>query len=143
MLYTIGYENSSFEDLVTKLNNLDVKKLIDVREIPLSRKKGFSKSYLCKNLPNFGISYVHLKELGSPAHLRQKLHKDKNYKYFFREYYNYLNTQREILKELHTLIINETSCLMCYEKSAEHCHRLIIGQEIKKINGNGLFVGHI
>lgn len=143
MLYTIGYENSSFEDFVTKLKNLDIKKLIDVRQIPLSRKKGFSKSYLSKNLPNYGISYIHLKELGSSKYLRQKLHKDKNYKYFFREYHDYLDTQREVLKELHTLIINETSCLMCYEKSAQNCHRLIISQEIKKINKNGLFIGHI
>jgi hypothetical protein len=40
--------------------------LIDVRDVPLSRKPGFSKSALQANLEAHGIAYVHLKGLGDP-----------------------------------------------------------------------------
>jgi uncharacterized protein (DUF488 family) len=39
--------------------------VIDVRDVPLSRKKGFSKNQLSENLRTHGIQYVHLKGLSA------------------------------------------------------------------------------
>jgi hypothetical protein len=64
--YAIGYEGSVLEDFVATLRSAGVETLIDVRDVPLSRKPGFSKSALQANLEAHGIAYVHLKGLGDP-----------------------------------------------------------------------------
>ena len=41
-LYTIGYEGLSLPRFITILQNYHIHTLVDVRELPLSRKPGFS-----------------------------------------------------------------------------------------------------
>jgi uncharacterized protein (DUF488 family) len=43
-----------------------VRLLIDVRELPTSRRKGFAKSALSSALAAADIGYLHLKGLGDP-----------------------------------------------------------------------------
>jgi uncharacterized protein (DUF488 family) len=43
---TIGYEGSTIDDFVVALLHVSIDVLIDVRDLPLSRKKGFSKNQL-------------------------------------------------------------------------------------------------
>ena len=50
ILYTIGYEGRKIDEFVVNLKSSHVKMLIDVRELPLSRKKGFSKNKLKEKL---------------------------------------------------------------------------------------------
>ena len=67
MLYTIGYENAAIEDFITTLGMRDIKRIIDVREYPGSRRKGFSKECISALwLKDNDIDYVHLKGLGDP-----------------------------------------------------------------------------
>ena len=42
-LFTIGYEGRNIEEFISHLKNFNIPRLIDVRKIPLFRKKGFSK----------------------------------------------------------------------------------------------------
>jgi uncharacterized protein (DUF488 family) len=63
---TIGYEGSSLEDFISTLQKAGVDTLIDVRDVPISRKRGFSKSILREVLSPNDIAYVHLKGLGDP-----------------------------------------------------------------------------
>lgn len=60
-LFTIGYEGSSAADLFGSLRRSGVKLLIDVRDVPISRKRGFSKTALSEGLSGAGIAYLHLK----------------------------------------------------------------------------------
>lgn len=64
-LYTIGYEGASLNDFLTTLVISDVARVIDIREVPISRKRGFSKRALADALAARGIAYVHLKQLGT------------------------------------------------------------------------------
>ena len=41
-LHTVGYERASVEDFITTLRKAKVSCLIDVRAVPVSRKRGFS-----------------------------------------------------------------------------------------------------
>jgi len=43
-LFTLGYEGLTIEAFIARLQAAQVKTVVDVRELPLSRKKGFSKS---------------------------------------------------------------------------------------------------
>jgi uncharacterized protein (DUF488 family) len=64
-LYTIGYEQASIDDFVATLRTAGVELVIDVREQPLSRKKGFSKKALNALLEANDIGYIHLKGLAA------------------------------------------------------------------------------
>ena len=59
-LHTIGYEGSSIEDFLATLTHVGIDLLIDVRDVPISRKKGFSKNGLAQQLRAQGVDYLHL-----------------------------------------------------------------------------------
>ncbi len=65
-LYTAGYEGRKPADLFASLRGAGVELLIDVRDVPISRKPGFSKTALSQGLAVAGIGYLHLKGLGDP-----------------------------------------------------------------------------
>lgn len=143
MLFTIGYEYKKLDDLVFQLIKANVSTIIDVREIPISRKKGYSKSVFSKYLNSKNIGYIHFKELGSPKNLRHKLKNDNDYYYFFTEYSKYLKSQSNILKKLYDIITERNCCLFCYEKWPYKCHRNVICEEIEKMDNNGLEIEHL
>jgi uncharacterized protein (DUF488 family) len=143
-VFTVGYEERTIDEFVQRLQKYDIKVLVDVREIPASRKKGFSKTKLNEMLGSVGIKYLHVRELGSPRELRKKLYADKDYTYFFSEYKKHLNRNIDVLEHLYSEVIsNESSCLMCMERLPSQCHRKVVAERIKEINGNGLQINHI
>ena len=142
-LYTIGYEGSDINSFLSSLKDFGVTAVIDVRELPLSRKKGFSKNKLANRLSAERIDYRHFKALGSPRQLRFKLRKDKDYNYFFAAMDKYLNSQVDALRKVYEFMQNKTCCLLCYEKELEKCHRKMVAEQLKKIDGNGLEIENI
>jgi hypothetical protein len=65
-LFTVGYEGSKPADLFASLQANGITRLIDVRDVPISRKPGFSKTSLAQGLEEVGIGYLHLKGLSDP-----------------------------------------------------------------------------
>ncbi len=49
-LTTIGYEGASLTAFISTLKASGVTLLLDVRELPVTRRKGFSKTPLCRRL---------------------------------------------------------------------------------------------
>ena len=92
-LFTIGYESATLADFIATLQAARVTLLLDVREFPLSRKKGFSKRALSEAVQAAGIAYRHERDLGSPKALRQQLHSDGDYAQFFGSFSKYLKQQ--------------------------------------------------
>jgi uncharacterized protein (DUF488 family) len=142
-LYTVGYEGWAIEEFVLHLKSYGIGRLIDVRKIPLSRKKGFSKSALKMRLESENIDYVHLGALGSPSDMRHKLKADHDYGNFFRAYDEYLSRHNDAIVEAYRHIQDILSCLMCFEKKSEMCHRIALANKIKECAGNGVKISHI
>jgi uncharacterized protein (DUF488 family) len=69
-LYTIGYERLLPPELVNELQVAGVRRLIDVRYRPQSRRPGMSKTRLGELLDDHGIAYEHRKALGTPPDIR-------------------------------------------------------------------------
>jgi uncharacterized protein (DUF488 family) len=65
-LFTLGYEGLTIEAVITRLRIARMKTVVDVRELPLPRKKGFSKSAFCAALSAHGMAYLHAPALGCP-----------------------------------------------------------------------------
>ena len=140
---TIGYEGRAIDEFVDRLKQFNISRLIDVREIPLSRKPGFSKTSLRERLEDENIEYVHVKALGSPSAIRNKLKTDWDYDYFFKAYSKYLSQNMEVVKEVYQFISDGVNCIMCFERFPEKCHRTAVADKIKEFDGNGLKITHI
>lgn len=143
ILYTIGYEGRAIEEFVARLKEFGVTRLINVREIPLSRKKGFSKTLLRQRLEKEDIDYVHYRVLGSPREIRHKLRKDWDYNSFFEAFSSYLAGKMDAVGEVYGHLSNGINCLMCFERIPEQCHRFCVAKKIKEYDGNGLLIKHI
>ena len=133
-LFTIGYENSTLGDFIATLRAARVTLLLDVRELPLSRKKGFSKRALSEAVQGVGISYRHERDLGSPKTLRQQLHSDGDYAQFFSSFSKYLKQQSPLLTELATNLHGNVA-LMCFERDPATCHRSIVARQLELLVG--------
>jgi uncharacterized protein (DUF488 family) len=142
-LITIGYQGREIEQFIDCLKQQNISRLIDIREIPISRKRGFSKSALKERIEDENIKYVHLKALGSPSFIRKKLRADQNYQNFFLAYSKHLSENIEALDKLYEYISDGVNCIMCYELSEKYCHRSIVAHKIKEYSGNGLKIRHI
>lgn len=129
-LFLIGYENSDAERLVETLVNVGIEVLADVRELPLSRKKGLSKRSLAERLESVGIEYTHYRELGDPKPGREAA-RSGDYGLFEKVFLRHLNTE-EAQASLEKLLIvakNKITCMLCYEKCSNVCHRSYLADE--------------
>ena len=142
-LFTIGYKGRNIGEFISHLKDFNITRLIDVRKIPLSRKKGFSKSPLKEILNSENIEYVHLKSLGSPDEIRRKLKADWDYDYFFKAYSEYLLQNQDAIVEMHRYVTEGVNCVMCFERFSEKCHRSAVAKKVKEYEGNGLKIKYI
>ena len=129
--YTIGYQGSRVEDFIAVLRRAGIETLIDVRDVPLSRKPGFSKSALAAALEQNGIGYVHLKGLGDPKSGREAARAGKH-GLFRRIFGSHMATDvaQHDLDRAIEMIRAGACCLMCFEQEHAHCHRAIVADHI-------------
>lgn len=133
-LWTIGYEGAALEDFLRTLRTNGVTKILDVREIPVSRRKGFSKTALGNALTALGIDYQHERRLGSPRDARHRLRETGDLQRFLCEFEVHLAGQQRLLDELADNLRGEVA-LLCYERDPRFCHRSIIARELKERTG--------
>lgn len=131
ILHTIGYEGASIEGLLATLKKSKVDLLIDVRDLPLSRKRGFSKNSLSGHLQASHISYLHLKGLGDPKPGRIAA-REGRYRDFKRIFHAHLRSEaaQQHLKQGIAAAQDRSACLLCFEGNHELCHRCIVAEEM-------------
>ena len=133
-LYSIGYSGYEIDAFVDKLLAHEIECLIDVREIPISRKKGFAKNALLTRLNDEGIEYEHYKSLGSPKVLRHRVREDRDYAKFFTGVTKHLRNPAGLdsVRDAITTSRQLRSCLMCFCPDWEKCHRSCVVDAILK-----------
>lgn len=133
-LITIGYEGAELRHFLSTLEALDVNTLLDIRELPISRRPGFAKTALREGLASVGIAYRHEPRLGSPKDVRHQLREDGDYKRFFKTFGKHLDKQSELLEQL-TSELSGTVALLCYERDHKTCHRLAVAEAMSELTG--------
>lgn len=121
---SIGYERyKDNRDFARRLCDEGVQRLIDVRELPISRRRGYAKTALGEAMAAVGIEYVHIRALGNPKPFRD-LYKAGHVAEGREHYVRYLlGEQRGALSELISLLEDKRSALMCVEHDPQTCHR--------------------
>jgi len=133
-LFTIGYEQTPAKSVLDELEQAGVTLLVDVRAVASSRRPGFSKSQLAAGLDERGISYVHLRGLGTPKEGRLAARAGQ-YETLQKIYAKHLKTPqaKEELDELSALVKKSGPvCILCYERDHLHCHRRWIAEIIEE-----------
>ncbi len=132
ILYTIGYQGLSQEDFFNRLISNGVEVVIDIRAIPHSRKKGFSKKGLASRSAELGLRYEHMGSLGTPEDIRNEYKLNGDFDEFAALYLSKLVEEDSTLSVLSNQIEGSVCCLLCYEKAASECHRSLVATEIAK-----------
>ena len=143
-IYTIGYEGLSIEKFSDALMKENVSVVVDVRNLPLSRKKGFSKTSLSDHLDKNNIDYVNIRGLGAPKAMREELKATNDYKSFFSRFRESIKPRQNLIDEILSMVYDgKNVSLLCFERDYNYCHRKIVAEEIKKRDGNGLKIRHL
>lgn len=79
-----------------------MRRVIDTRYTPASRKRGLSKGPLSARLAESDIDYVHLKEVGTPKPWRDAYKRDHDFAALARLYRPYLEERLETLRRIYS-----------------------------------------
>jgi len=128
-IFTIGYEAATMAEFITALQEAGVKRVIDVRAVPNSRRPGFSKTPLRNALGEAGIDYAHLRPLGTPADGRAAARAGRHDE-LSRIYAAQLDLPEAIVAtaQMLELAAEMPSALLCYERDPACCHRTLLWQ---------------
>jgi uncharacterized protein (DUF488 family) len=134
-IYTLGYEGLSIDAFIRRLKSSGVECVIDVRAVPLSRKRGFSKKSFADALREAGLVYEHLPTMGCPKPIRDRYKRDKNWSAYTQAFMPYLMSQTVTVKDLAVKTSEQICCLVCFEADYHLCHRTFVARAAAKING--------
>lgn len=134
-LATIGYEGASLPALLATLKAAGVTLVLDVRELPLSHRQGFSKTPLSQALSKIGIEYRHERALGTPRAMRTRLRQYGDRERFLADFRDYLATQERLLDQL-AGTLGGCVALLCFERNPADCHRSVVGAALARRTGN-------
>lgn len=134
-VFTIGYEGLDIDAFMSLLTEHGIDTIVDVRELPLSRKPGFSKKSLASVLTLSGREYVHMVDLGCPKPVRDRYREDGNWKRYTDGFLKHLKTQDDAIAELSALAALANCALLCYEADANYCHRSMVANAVKEYCG--------
>jgi uncharacterized protein (DUF488 family) len=129
-LYTIGHSTRTLKELIDALRAHSIGTLVDIRAFPMSRRlPHFNRESLEKALPEAGIRYVWMKDLGGRR--KKLLGESPNIALrneSFRNYADYMLTPQfdAAMSELINLGEQSRTAYMCAERVYFQCHRMLV-----------------
>jgi uncharacterized protein (DUF488 family) len=131
-IWTIGYERLMPPALVAELEHAGVRRVLDVRYRPQSRRPGMSKTRLAHLLREHDIAYEHRRALGTPPEIRP-LYRTGATRRAARAFHQHL--ELTAAAELATLSAEldraPATALLCLEADPAHCHRRVITEALR------------
>ncbi|MFM5915282.1 MAG: DUF488 family protein [Chakrabartia godavariana] len=133
-VYTIGYEGASLEDFLDTLADAKIARVVDVRDVPASRRRGFSKNALREALADYEIEYTHLKALGDPKAGREAMRRGdiSGFLEIFNEHIQSVEAQTALMEAVE-LASKGPIVLLCYERDPKYCHRSIVVERMSAL----------
>jgi uncharacterized protein (DUF488 family) len=119
----IGYQGRTLDDVVQRLHHAAITTLIDVRELPWSRRPEFAQKRLAERLAQEGIRYVHVRAAGNPRENRKSGAPSLEILARYREH---LAHTPGVLEAILAAAGKTPAALLCYEAAAAECHRSVL-----------------
>jgi uncharacterized protein (DUF488 family) len=127
IIVSVGYEGRTPDGLIALLLERNVERVIDVRELPLSRRRGFSKTALAERLKIAGIEYRHLRIAGNP-HRQHKADVEK----CLAMYDRHLRSHPEVIDAVRSEVDGRRVALLCFEREHTSCHRSLLLRALRR-----------
>ena len=132
-LFTIGFTKKPAREFFARLRRPGLLRLIDVRLNNVSQLAGFTKrddlAFFCQSI--LSIEYLHLPELAPTQPMLDEYKKNsgdwREYKSKFLALDGGSKNRRDVARE-----VIDGACLLCSEPTAEHCHRRLVAEYLKK-----------
>lgn len=134
-VFTIGYEGLDIAAFLALLTAHGIDTVVDIRELPLSRKPGFSKKALANHLNLSGLNYVHMVELGCPKPVRERYRKDGDWPRYTQGFLQHLATQDAAVAALSERAKASNCALLCFEADFRACHRSMVAHAVHEHGG--------
>ena len=131
---TIGYEGRTLDDLLSDLHRMDVQVVIDVRQTPISRKPGFSKTALEAALASEGLDYLHLRGLGNPKENRDALRAGTPAAHQAFQRHMAVESGARDLDVLRSTMVTRRVALLCFERDHTTCHRSMVASAVQRLD---------
>jgi uncharacterized protein (DUF488 family) len=132
-LWTIGYERLLPDALIAELRAAGVRRVLDVRFRPQSRRPGMSKTGLGALLAEHGIAYESRRELGTPPDIRVLFRAGRT-----------VEARAAFLDHVETIAAGDVAALadelpgapptalLCLEADPAVCHRRVLTEALAK-----------
>lgn len=132
-IFTIGYEGLNLDSFLGLLTDHEIDTLVDIREFPLSRKPGFSKTVLRTTVNLLGMEYMHVHALGCPKKIRNEYRESGDWRRYTQGFLAYLRSQASAVQDLAELSMSSNFALLCFEADFNFCHRSMVAKAISEI----------
>ncbi|MBE0477450.1 MAG: DUF488 domain-containing protein [Coriobacteriia bacterium] len=130
-LWTIGYQGYGPDAWLRRVLAEGIELVADVRQLPRSRRPGFSKKALAERLEAVGVRYVSMREFGAPPELRIPLREGSlPFSGFAPAFRRLLEGRAEELDALLRLARTRRTCLLCWEEDPRRCHRSLVAEAL-------------
>jgi uncharacterized protein (DUF488 family) len=132
-IFTVGHSTHELDEFVGLLGTHGVRLLVDVRQYPRSRRvPHFNLEALEASLPERGIEYLHMRELGGRRRPRPNSVNDGWENEQFRGYADHMGTPEfgAAIERLEQLARARPAAVMCAEASWARCHRRLISDAL-------------
>lgn len=131
--FTIGYEFVTQAGLIAALQDHGVKQLIDTRDVANSRRAGFSKKLLSASLDEAGMTYIHLRKLGTPKAGREANRAGRMQEFWQIYERSFQQPEAQLaLLECEDLCRTAPTALLCFCGDTAHCHRDRIARALEE-----------
>lgn len=133
VVHTVGHSTRTVEELVTTLREHGVRRLVDVRTVPKSRRNPqFHRDALAPSLRAHGITYRWVRALGGLRRARPDSVNGAWRNASFRGYADHMQTNefQDAVDDLVARSHHDDLVIMCAEAVPWRCHRSLIGDAL-------------
>jgi len=134
VIWTIGHSTHTLDEFIRLLNSFEIQLVADIRSYPGSRRfPHFNKELLNVSLEEYGIEYIHLKDLGGRRKSKPDSVNNGWRHEAFRGYADYMETDlfNYAIRELQMLALEKRTAYMCSEALWWRCHRSMVSDWLK------------
>lgn len=132
-IFTVGFTKKSAEQFFTRLKQLGLERVVDVRLNNVSQLAGFTKKddlrFFLRDICH--IDYVHLPELAPTQDILDAYKKDGSDWQTYERQFLALVAKRRVEETLDKKLI-AGGCLLCSEATPEHCHRRLVAEYLRE-----------
>ncbi len=143
-IYTIGFTGKTARDFFEALQNIQARRLLDIRIHNNSQLAGFTKKgnieYFLEKLT--GLAYLEMPLLAPSAEMFKQYRADRDWPTYEGKYIQLLR-DRNAGKQIDRALLEEGVVFLCSEPTPEKCHRRLAAEFLQNELSEDIQITHL